>query len=240
MSNLVHQFSSLKQFPELVHGISPRSLEEGELLDMREATSRGRLLRLLEVENAPLLWSQQTHGDEIHVHRSDEPFPTVPLKTPDALVTDQDGVMLMVCVADCQPIFIYEPNRRVVAAVHSGWRGSAKNIVGKTVRAMRDQLQADPMKMWVAIGPSLGPCCATFSDPENELPQNILHHRLPGNRMDFWALTTEQLMTEGVPASQIENSQMCTVCHRDRWFSHRGDGGSTGRGGAMIGLRAKG
>ena len=82
----------------------------------------------------------------------------------DALVTNQPGICLMVLSADCVPVLLFEPEKRVVAAVHAGWRGTAANIVVETVRVMQENFGCDPQRVVAAIGPSIGKCCCEVGE----------------------------------------------------------------------------
>ncbi len=77
----------------------------------------------------------------------------------DALITNQPGLLLAVQVADCLPILLADPKRRVVAAVHAGWRGTAKRIAEKTVGEMRARFGCQPADVRAAIGPGIHACC---------------------------------------------------------------------------------
>ncbi|MGH9862291.1 MAG: peptidoglycan editing factor PgeF, partial [Candidatus Acidiferrales bacterium] len=77
----------------------------------------------------------------------------------DALITDRPGFLLSVQVADCLPILLTDPERKVVAAVHAGWRGTVKRIADKTVGTMRQEFGCDPKKLRAAIGPGIHVCC---------------------------------------------------------------------------------
>lgn len=77
----------------------------------------------------------------------------------DAVITDQPGLLLAVQVADCLPVLLVEPDRRVVAAVHAGWRGTAKRIAEKTVGRMRQEFGCNPKRMLAVIGPGIHRCC---------------------------------------------------------------------------------
>ena len=81
-----------------------------------------------------LVRAHQVHGHAVQVIRSADD-PGRPARA-DALVTDVPGRLLMIQVADCQPVLIYDPQHRVVAAVHAGWRGSVANVIGATVALM--------------------------------------------------------------------------------------------------------
>ncbi len=77
----------------------------------------------------------------------------------DALLTNQSGLLLAVQVADCLPILLVDPKQRVVAAVHAGWRGTAKRIAEKTVGQMRARFGCRPADLRAAIGPGIHGCC---------------------------------------------------------------------------------
>ena len=143
---------------------------------------------------------------------------------------------LVIHVADCQSVLMYEPTRQVVANVHSGWRGSILNIVGRTVETMKRHFGCRPDGIHAAIGPSLGPCCAEFVNYQTEIPREFWSYRGPGNLFDFWAISSDQLIAAGVLAENIESSQMCTRCRTEDFFSYR-DGKTTGRFAAVIGIK---
>jgi len=77
----------------------------------------------------------------------------------DALITNQPGLLLAVQVADCLPILLVDPRKRVVAAVHAGWRGTVKRIAEKTVGEMRARFGCRPRDIRAAIGPGIHRCC---------------------------------------------------------------------------------
>jgi copper oxidase (laccase) domain-containing protein len=129
-----------------------------------------------------------------------------------------------------------DPIRQVVANVHSGWRGSIINIIGRTVNAMEKHFGCDPAQIQAGIGPSLGPCCAEFVNYETEIPEKFWHHKDAGHHFDFWSISQDQLMDAGVLKANIENCQICTKCHTDLFFSYRGEG-TTGRFASVIGLK---
>jgi len=198
---------------QLVAGFTTR--EEGNFKEDQPAflPSLKRLSDQLGITEP--VTSYQVHGDAILVIQK----PPVPRPTGDALITRTPNLPLMVKVADCQGVLIFDPKTRTIAAVHSGWRGSAQNIVGKTITRMAE-LGCRPADLLVAVSPSIGPCCAEFTDPIQELPPD-LHPFIHGKRVDFWAATKAQCLGAGVPESGIELPTECTRCHADRYFSHR-------------------
>jgi polyphenol oxidase len=140
----------------------------------------------------------------------------------DGHVTREPGVGLLVLMADCLPVALSSGDR--VAMLHCGWRGLAEGIVERGVAAFDEPPAA-------AVGPGIGPCCyevgeevlAAFSD---------LDGVARGRRLDLRAVAHRKLETAGV--REIEDVDLCTSCREDLFFSHRRDGGVTGRQGGLI------
>ena len=185
-----------------------------------------------------LVSADQVHGDRV-VSLADIESDTE-VQACDALMTDQEGVGLMIGHADCQAVLLFDPVRMVIGAVHSGWRGSAANIVAKTIAAMEETYGCHPFDLVAGISPSLGPCCAEFVNFRTELPETFLAYQVGENYFDFWRITERQLLDSGVNRHNISCTSICTSCSED-FFSYRRacreSGGVTGRNGSVIGLR---
>ena len=154
----------------------------------------------------------------------------------DALATDRPGQGLLITAADCLQVLLFDPRRPAVALAHAGWRGLVAGVLTSTVAATVERYDSDPARLLAGIGPGLGPCCARFSDPARELPPHFWRF-VQGQHLDLWAAARDQLRAAGIPHAQIEQLPICTRCHRDRFFSHRGNHGNTGRFAAIIALR---
>jgi polyphenol oxidase len=154
----------------------------------------------------------------------------------DAIVTDIPGKLLVIQVADCQSVLIYDPVQKVAANVHSGWRGSINNIIGCTLKVMENSFGCRTRDIVAGIGPSLGPCCAEFVNYKNEIPEPFWKYKNDNNYFDFWSISRDQLCEAGVLLENVDLSQMCTKCDLERFFSYRGEG-TTGRFAALIGIK---
>ena len=154
----------------------------------------------------------------------------------DALVTNISKKFLVVQVADCQSVLIYDHVRKVVANVHSGWRGSIKNIIGRTIKMMNERFGCVPSDFIAGICPSLGPCCAEFINYQKEIPKMFWKYKDNNRHFDFWSVSYDQLGEAGVLAENVSLSKICTKCDPDRFFSYRGEG-TTGRFASIIGLK---
>jgi YfiH family protein len=155
--------------------------------------------------------------------------------TGDAMITNVPGIFLVIQVADCQAVMIYDPENHVIANLHAGWRGNVQNIIGRTLNIMKDRFNSAPADLRVGISPSLGPCCAEFVNYQKEFPEIYWRFKDDGQHFDLWALSRDQLREEGVSAENISISGLCTRCHADTFFSYRAQK-ETGRFAAVIGL----
>jgi hypothetical protein len=246
-----YQFEHLSAFPEIHHGIFARtpgcseapfhrlnvSLAVGD--DAQRVEHNRRLVAgCMQAEE--LVFARQVHGDSVVVIDGRPVGRAAPGETGmtvgDAMVTDRPGKFLVVTVADCQPILMYDPRRRLVANVHAGWRGSVADVASRTLAVMAERFGCDPGDVRVGIGPSLGPCCAEFTNYREEIPTELWAYRRDSVRFDFWAMSRDQLIRAGVPRDQIQISGLCTKCRTDRFFSYRAEK-TTGRFPAVIGLR---
>ena len=164
----------------------------------------------------------------------------------DGLVTGEHGVLLGVGAADCVPLLVADVRRRAVGGFHAGWRGTAAGMVEAGLRQMERSFGTRAEDCVAAVGPSIGACCyevgeevkAAFGD------DTVLREsRTPGKwRLDLWEANRRQLVSAGVPAQAVTVLGECTACSRDalgrrRYFSHRDEGGVTGRMLGVIGVR---
>lgn len=162
----------------------------------------------------------------------------------DALVTDQPGIMVAVRTADCVPILMYDPKRRVVAAVHAGWRGAVAGIVPKMLALLESRFGSCPEHVRISIGPSAGVCCYEVDEPVlDRLCQGfpdwkkVVRMRGDGRaHLDLKALVKEQAQALGVASKSITTVNLCTICHEDLFFSYRRDGKVNGTMISAIGL----
>jgi YfiH family protein len=143
----------------------------------------------------------------------------------------------MLRYADCTPVLLADPERRVVAAVHAGWRGSAVRAAGAAVEALLDAFGSRPQDIVAGIGPAVGPCCYTVGQDVVEAFGDRSELFSEDQKLDLWTANRQALIEAGVPADQIEVAGICTQCQADRFFSHRANQGQpAGRFAAVIRL----
>jgi hypothetical protein len=179
------------------------------------------------------------HGARVDVVGLDQ-LGTVRTET-DALVTTTPGVPLMMRFGDCAPILLFDPVRRVAGMAHAGWRGVVAGVVAATIRRMTEGLGCSPTDIWAGVGPTIGLCCYEVgADVAAEIaaacPDGAQVIRRANGRIhaDLPGAVEAQLCAVGV--RQVEQANLCTSCHVDEFFSHRAEGGRTGRFGIVMGL----
>lgn len=158
----------------------------------------------------------------------------------DALITNDPGTALVVFTADCTPILLQDPVTGAVGAAHAGWRGTAADLAGKTVRAMIRAFGCDPKNIRGAIGPNIGQCCfETDAEVPNAMLQTFGNAALPQIRsvaekyyVNLKELNALSLRRAGV--TRIEISPACTACDPQQFWSHRITKGARGSQGAVI------
>jgi len=246
----VFEFPNIAAFSDILHGVFSRNggVSTGPYRSLNVSFSNGdnegHVTRNRQIisqcfDNRALVFTKQVHGTDVHIlsKHGNGGCEGDPDQMPfcDALVTDIPGKMLVIQVADCQPILLYDPEKRVIANIHSGWRGSVGDIIGKTIKAMQDKFGCQGRDMYAGIGPSLGPCCAEFIHFRSELPEIFWKYKNCSNLFNFWSISFDQLFSAGVLPEKIYSSKICTKCNKDQFFSYRGEG-VTGRFAAVIGL----
>ncbi|MBI4975371.1 laccase domain-containing protein [Candidatus Peregrinibacteria bacterium] len=155
----------------------------------------------------------------------------------DGFVTDVRDVGLIVRFADCQGVLMFDPVKKVIAAVHCGWKGNKSNILGKTILKMKEEFGCNAGDIFVGVSPSLGECSAEFSDPANELPEFMQKYVDGSYHVDLWKCSFDQMTDSGVLAENIEFANRCTVCENEEFFSFRAQKGGNGHMAGVIVLR---
>ena len=222
-------------------GCSPQPFESLNLSfgtgDEPDSVVANRRIALKAIKMEQLISVQQVHSDAI-LFASKEHIGKEP-KGYDAIISDLPGVALLIQQADCQAVLLYSQQHQIVAAVHCGWRGSVQGIIGKTIHAMEEHYGVNPATLTALISPSLGPCCAEFTNYKKELPLWMHTYQVRPCYFDFWAISKKQMEEAGIKANNIDYANICTRCNEE-YFSYRQAvqeaDGVTGRNGSIIGL----
>jgi len=226
------------------------SLNLGMNTQDQQATVEGNrslLARAFGVNQEALVTPRQVHGSDILViNEPNEDFSHFLSVEGDAVITNQPNVMIGVCVADCAPILLCDSDKKIIAVVHAGWKGTADRLVLKAVAGMQSEFGSDPGHIQAAIGPCIKKCCYEVDEPVRHAFQKggitwdlCAELTAPGTwQLDLAAANRELLMQAGLASDSIQTSDQCVCCHSEQFFSYRRDKEESGRQMGFIMLKA--
>jgi polyphenol oxidase len=208
--------------------------------------NRSILARAFGTKLEKLVTVSQVHGTDLLVIDTPNPDYTHFQKLEcDGIITNLPGIMIGVCVADCFPLLLLDPVRKIVAALHAGWKGTAGGIAVKGVEALVDLFGSDPSGLLAAVGPGIGPCCYEVDGPVRDefvkgrgrWEEHAVETGAGKWRLDLSLANVQQLLDAGIPRDNIETTEQCVSCQKSTFFSYRRDKGETGRQMGFIMLK---
>lgn len=195
--------------------------------------NRERLCSLLPKRPVELVIPRQTHTTNVRVITAS---PTEEeLQEVDAVVTDLTGYCLCVSTADCVPVLLYDVEKKVIAAIHAGWRGTVGRIVEKTLEVMKERYDTQGENVVACIAPSISLEAFEVGDEvyaafaEAGFDMNRIARKYEKWHLDLWEANRLQLLAHGVKPENIEVAGICTYTHCDDFFSARRLGIKSGR-----------
>ena len=212
------------------------------------AENYDRFCAALGTDRDSLVLTHQVHEATVRTAARGDILPDLFAPIPyeaDGLITNEPGLCLTIYYADCVPVFLYDPKKKVIAAVHSGWRGTALAIAAKAAGKMREEYGSDPADILAAIGPAIGSCCF---ETHNDVTDAMLAAFGDGVRpfcvpldngkfsVDLKGIIAWQLKGAGLKQANISTLPLCTACHPELYWSHRRLGDARGNQAAMLQL----
>jgi YfiH family protein len=254
---LVAQCDARTEVPGIAHAFSTRRADGGHDFDLGGAdpvdeavrARRRRLSAAAEVAPASPLILRQVH--EAAVVQAAGASDGVSADGAVWARTDGSSQAPSVRTADCVPILFVDRLGTAAAAVHAGWRGTARGIAARAVEALAES-GARPGNLIAALGPAILPCCY---EVEAEVHEEVATacgggrgseglgrpSGRPGRvRLDLHAANRLQLLGAGLGPEEIHAAPWCTHCHEELFFSFRRDGQAAGRQMALVGARRRG
>lgn len=244
---LVLQSLLLKRFSEIKFGLSTKignNREEPFYFNLSKSVgdneeiveeNRTKFYKNFNLKPDQVKLQKQIHSDIITYVDADSEVPES-----DALITDVSGIGLAATTADCPAIFLYDSEKKVIAAVHSGWRGTEKRIVEKTVLKMIKDFKSEPDNIFAYIAPAIsrnnyevGEEVASKFDKKYVL--KVYQHYF----LDLKTCNQSMLITAGVPYENIQVSNLCSYGIKHLFHSYRRDGEKSGRSLGMIMMKRK-
>ena len=185
------------------------------------------------------VFCRQIHSDCVRlVDRIITPS-VLPLAEADAMITTQPSLALGVFTADCVPIFILDIVTPAIGIGHAGWRGTLAGIAAKVIEAMQRHFGTHPSDCLAYLGPSIQKCCYTVSPALADRFEDAFGSevRYSKRALSLQMANVLQLRQMGLLPGAISVTQFCTACRTDLFYSHRAEGGKTGRALSLISLK---
>lgn len=241
---LTLQFELLDRFSDIIHFSTTRIYGEDKNFSMsfydnqkdllKGPTPREILAESLGIKPYQFVFCRQIHSDNITIINSikdDTGFyeKSNAIAETDGLITSAKNICLVAQTADCVPVLLYDPVKHIVASIHSGWRGTAKQILKKAIIRMQNEFMCEPADIICCIGPSAGPCCyevgedvlSSFYSGFNNPDEFFIPLAKGKYRADLWKANKSIVLSCGLSEANIETSEICTMCNSDMFYSAR-------------------
>lgn len=233
------------QFPQLIFGISPKtgfnrtapfyfnmSLTVGDS-EINVWENRNHFIEELGLQRGQVAFQRQIHSDIITI--VDRPMF---VGDSDAMITAVKRVGLAISTADCTPVFIYDRKNEIIAGVHSGWRGTEKRIVEKTLAILSEKYLSKPEDLFVFIGPSISMENYEVGADVALLFEDKYSVKQPDGKylLDVKLINYDMLIRFGIPASNIELSSECSFENKNL-HSYRRDKEYSGRALGILAMK---
>ena len=248
-----HRFKCFEKYHDLLHAVTNKSMNfpYSFSLALHTGENKEEIIKNRNIlatffksdKNLHFIVANQTHSDHIKIISKKETKGWESLENAiedcDALITNEKEIVLTILTADCVPILLYDNEKKVVAAVHAGWKGTKAKIIAKTVLKMKEVYGSKVENIIAAVAPSIGSCCY-------EVGEDVAKHFFDIPKaytqiekkymLDLPYINKYQLLEVGLREENIEMSDVCTACEVERYFSYRKEQGCSGRFMSMIGM----
>ncbi len=182
---------------------------------------RDEVIRRFESHGLRLITAKQIHSSI--VVRVEKNISKV--ITGDGLLTHENGLFIGVKTADCLPILLFDSEKRVVGAIHAGWRGTAKKVLSEGIKKLKEEFGSEPHNLIAILGPSISVCCYEIGPEVKEILSKTFPECIKkrGERFHFDLRKANRnlLLCSGVREENIYEIPLCTMCENELLFSHR-------------------
>ena len=254
-------FPILEQFG-VKHGFSTRlgGVSEGMFSSMNLSFQRGddrekveeyykRICNVINMNHKNVVLSNQVHDTKIKLVTKEDAGKGMIKESDiigiDGLITQEKDIPLVTFYADCVPLFFYDPVKEVIAAAHSGWRGTKEKIGKKVVETMEEEISCKKEDIVAVIGPSICQDCYEVSEDvvlefqEVFKEETSLFVKAKENgkyNLDLWKVNSMILKEAGILEKHMSLPNLCTCCNPKLLFSHRASKGKRGNLAGFISL----
>lgn len=239
------QSKILSQFPEIRNGFSTKiglkriapfyfnmSHSVGDE-DKNVSENRDRFFSEMGFKTSSVIMQNQTHSDIVRIVGRNSVY-----KESDAMITCERGIGLAVSSADCGAILVFDNENKVIAGVHSGWRGTKKKILEKTLHTMAREFNSKPENLFSYLAPCIsGENYEVGNEVAELFDSKYIYVKENSLYLDIKSANRDMLIDFGISETQIEISEFCSFAEKSLLHSYRRDGSVSGRALALIALK---
>lgn len=200
--------------------------------DLRK--NRESFLRTIGIKPDELICLKQVHGNKIFLAKKEDKgrgaldYATA-IADRDGIITREKELPLAVFSADCLSVFMLDVRNNISAVIHAGWRGSKEKIALSAINILKEKFFSNPEDIICGFGPCMRNCCYEVSEVFQDYFPDCVEQRRGKFFLDLIKVNSRQLLSAGVLEENISDSQICTSCRNDEFFSYREEGQSAGR-----------
>lgn len=238
------QFYQFQNMPSNINAtFTKRKLNLGfdNQTDSQIKKNRQTILSKFNLELNQLVCAQQVHDDNIYVVGGGDKGRGAlryedAINNTDAFITKEKNIALSVFTADCLPVFIIDRRKNIIALAHCGWKSTKKSLVKKTIFIMHQIFESQPKDIVVFFGPSIRKCCYEVGAEFLEYFKRGICQKTNKIYLDLVEIIFLQLKEVGVLENNIFDSEICTFCQNDKFFSYRKERDLCGRQMALMSM----
>lgn len=218
-------FTLFERYPQLRHAISIKKY--GTMKKETNEVHHANLLKFIKTVSTKSMGisMEQIHSGNVQIVENNR---LLVIEETDALITNKENLALTVLTADCLPIFLFDPVKNAIAAVHAGSRGLLFHVIEHTLSAMCSAYDTNPEDLLVGIGPSICRACYEVSETfakqyHDAFPDfaDIISKHRQKYTIDLRKIAVQMLEKEGILSTNIEVSDYCTKCDNNLFYSYR-------------------
>lgn len=222
-------FSIFNKYPNVIIAISAK--EDGPMKvryelenDNKTLSNRSKFLKKYGITNDMVVSARLAQENSMRLVTKSDVGKFIP--ETDGLFTNEKGLYLSITIADCFPIFLYNPKNEAIGLIHVGWKGLDKKIIFNAVDALGKNYKVKPENLIVGIGLGIGVCHFEVKDDvlnRFRVYKDEIVKRGDKYYLDLKKIAVKQLFNLGIKKENIEVSPLCTYCEKDKYFSYRRD-----------------
>lgn len=242
------QFKKLLEYPEIIHCYTLKNNLNFRIQNKEVYTqSCKKILEAINQENTPIVRPCMNHTNIVQA--IDTVKTIEELTNVDGIITNKKQIALLTTSADCISMLLYDPVKKVVSSVHSGWRGTLQGIIINAINKMQNVYKSNSQDIICCICPSIRQCCFEveqnvkdlFYEKYKNLPNINEIIKIGENKQKYYIdtvkINTQLLINAGLNKQNIIDSNICTMCNSNKYHSYRAEGTSFGVNAAIIALK---